>query len=210
LLPRNYVVVLIVALCACTTQHEPLNFENSPSTTTAQSSFGTESTVSLPPNISVDASTEQVPGDVVTQLRRDFAENQTYLKQCLLAPKLCDVTRITAPHSPWRSELTQIVHDYSVAHIRSLKDSGVVLVRIDTLNIVDTESAIINACTYDSMVLVDAGATDSTSDDIIFNDAVASYLSQWKLKLDKGKWKWFSWTSSKTKFNVDQCGFIKP
>jgi hypothetical protein len=60
------------------------------------------------------------------------------------------------------------------------------------------------------MVLVDAGATDSADDDIIFNNAVSSYLSTWVLKMDDGVWKFFSWSASMIKFNVDQCGFSKP
>jgi len=34
-------------------------------------------------------------------------------------------------------------------------------------------------------------------------------LSVWMLTLDNGVWKIYSWTTSMTKFNVDQCGFPK-
>jgi hypothetical protein len=102
------------------------------------------------------------------------------------------------------------VHDYSVANIHARIGSGVALVRIDSLSITDANNAIVNTCSYNSIVMVDGGATQSPLDDIIFNDAVASYLSVWTMTMDRGYWKTFSWTTRMTKFNVDQCGFTKP
>jgi hypothetical protein len=128
----------------------------------------------------------------------------------MVAPKNCDVTRISAPNSPYRADLTRRVRDYSVANIQARKGSGVALVHIDSLSIIDANHATVNTCSYNSIVMVDAGATDSSLDDIIFNDAIASYLSSWMLTLDNGVWKIHSWTTSMTKFNVDQCGFPKP
>jgi len=148
--------------------------------------------------------------DAITQLRSDFISNQRVFNICMLAPKKCVASRITVPDSPWRDYLNRLIRDYSAANIHSRKDSGVALVRIDSLSLVDNNTALVNACTYDSMVLVDAGATDSAADDIIFNDAVSSYLSTWVLKMDNGAWKFFSWSASMIKFNVDQCGFNKP
>jgi len=148
--------------------------------------------------------------DAITQLRNDFNSNQNIFNICMLAPKKCVASRITVPNSPWREYLNRLIRDYSAANIRSRKDSGVALVRIDSLSLVDSNTALVNACSYDSMVLVDAGATDSAADDIIFNDAVSSYLSTWVLKMDDGVWKFFSWSASMIKFNVDQCGFNKP
>jgi hypothetical protein len=101
------------------------------------------------------------------------------------------------------------VRDFSIANIHARTGSGVALIRIDSLSIIDVNNAIVNTCSYNSIVMVDGGATESPVDDIIFNDAVASYLSAWMLTLDNGVWKIHSWTTSMTKFNVDQCGFPK-
>ena len=149
------------------------------------------------------------PLDMVEQLRRDFTANDLYYHECMVAPKKCDVTRISAPNSPQRADLTRRVRDFSVANIHARTGSGVALIRIDSLSIIDANNAMVNTCSYNSIVMVDGGATDSPVDDIIFNDAVASYLSAWMLTLDNGVWKIYSWTTSMTKFNVDQCGFPK-
>ncbi len=149
------------------------------------------------------------PLDIVEQLRRDFTASDLYYHKCMVAPKKCDVTRISAPNSPQRADLTRRVRDFSVANIHARTGSGVALVRIDSLSIIDANNAMVNTCSYNSIVMVDGGATDSPVDDIIFNDAVASYLSAWMLTLDNGVWKIYSWTTSMTKFNVDQCGFPK-
>jgi hypothetical protein len=149
------------------------------------------------------------PLDMVEQLRRDFTANDLYYHECMVAPKKCDVTRISAPNSPQRADLIRRVRDFSVANIHARKGSGVALIRIDSLSIIDANNAMVNTCSYNSIVMVDGGATDSPVDDIIFNDAVASYLSAWMLTLDNGVWKIYSWTTSMTKFNIDQCGFPK-
>ncbi len=147
------------------------------------------------------------PLNMVEQLRRDFTANDLYYHECMVAPKRCDVTRISAPNSPQRTDLTRRVRDFSVANIHAHTGSGVALIRIDSLSIIDANNAMVNTCSYNSIVMVDGGATDSPVDDIIFNDVVASYLSAWMLTLDNGVWKIYSWTTSMTKFNVDQCGF---
>ena len=196
---------LLLGLCSCVTQGGVLQLDAgklvlSP---TGEMSMVMDSVPSIT-NTSIDA-----PLDMVEQLRKDFTANDLYYHQCMVAPKKCDVTRISAPNSPQRADLTRRVHDFSVANIHARTGSGVALIRIDSLSIIDANNAMVNTCSYNSIVMVDGGATDSADDDIIFNDAVASYLSVWMLTLDNGVWKIYSWTTSMTKFNVDQCGFPK-
>ncbi|TRZ71413.1 MAG: hypothetical protein D4R95_06935 [Actinobacteria bacterium] len=205
-------VPLAVVLCSCVVQlgvgdreETPLDFTK---VDTTQRTDTTDVVIDSVPSISNTA--PATSPDAITQLRNDFNSNQNIFNICMLAPKKCVASRITVPNSPWREYLNRLIRDYSAANIRSRKDSGVALVRIDSLSLVDSNTALVNACSYDSMVLVDAGATDSAADDIIFNDAVSSYLSTWVLKMDDGVWKFFSWSASMIKFNVDQCGFNKP
>jgi hypothetical protein len=196
---------LLIGLCACVTQGGVLELDSGK--------------VELPPTGDMSVVVDSIPTttivsidpplEMVERLRRDFIADDDYYHQCMVAPKNCDVTRISAPNSPHRADLTRRVHDYSVANIQASKGSGVALVRIDSLNIIDANHATVNTCSYNSIVMVDAGATESPLDDIIFNDAIASYLSSWMLTLDNGVWKIHSWTTSMTKFNVDQCGFPK-
>ena len=203
---RIYLFIpVLFGLCSCVTQGGVLQLDTgklvlSP---TGEMSMVMDSVPSTT-DTSIDA-----PLDMVEQLRRDFTANDLYYHQCMVAPKKCDVTRISAPNSPQRADLIRRVHDFSVANIHARTGSGVALIRIDSLSIIDARNAMVNTCSYNSIVMVDGGATDSPVDDIIFNDAVASYLSAWMLTLDNGVWKIYSWTTSMTKFNVDQCGFPK-
>ena len=196
---------LLIGLCACVTQGGVLELDSGKVELprTGDISVAIDS-IPTTTNVSIDP-----PLEMVERLRRDFIADDNYYHQCMVAPKNCDVTRISAPNSPHRADLTRRVHDYSVANIQASKGSGVALVRIDSLNIIDANHATVNTCSYNSIVMVDAGATESPLDDIIFNDAIASYLSSWMLTLDNGVWKIHSWTTSMTKFNVDQCGFPK-
>ena len=204
---KNWLLApLLIGLCACVTQGGALQLDTG---TVYLSPTGEMSAVidSVPTTTSVSI---DLPPDIVKQLRSDFIADDNYYHECMVAPKNCDVTRISAPNSPQRADLTRRVRDYSVANIQASKGSGVALVRIDSLSIIDANNAIVNTCSYNSIVMVDAGATPSPLDDIIFNDTIASYLSAWMLTLDNGVWKIHSWTTSMTKFNVDQCGFPKP
>ena len=197
---------LLLGLCACATQGVALQIDTG---TVVLSPTDDMSSVldSVPATTSA---TTHPPLDMVEQLRKDFTANDLYYHECMVAPKNCDVTRISAPNSKQRADLIKRVHDYSVANIHAQSGSGVALVRIDSLNIIDANNATVNTCSYNSIVMVDGGATQSPLDDIIFNDAVASYLSVWTMTMDRGYWKTVLRTTRMTKFNVDQCGFPKP
>ena len=201
----NLFIPVLFGLCSCVTQGGVLQLETGK---LVLSPTGDMSMVmdSVPSTVNASTDTHL---DMVEQLRRDFIANDLYYHECMVAPKQCDVTRISAPNSPQRADLTRRVRDFSVANIHARTGSGVALIRIDSLSIIDANNAMVNTCSYNSIVMVDGGATDSPVDDIIFNDAVASYLSAWMLTLDNGVWKIYSWTTSMTKFNVDQCGFPK-
>ena len=204
---KNWLLApLLIGLCACVTQGGALQLDTGTVQLSPTDEMSAEiDSVPTTTSVSIDP-----PPDIVKQLRSDFIADDNYYHECMVAPKNCDVTRISAPNSPQRADLTRRVRDYSVANIQASKGSGVALVRIDSLSIIDANNAIVNTCSYNSIVMVDAGATPSPLDDIIFNDTIASYLSAWMLTLDNGVWKIHSWTTSMTKFNVDQCGFPKP
>ena len=198
-------IPVLFGLCSCVTQGGVLQLDTGK---LVLSPTGEVSMVMDSVPTSTHAATD-TPLNMVEQLRRDFTANDLYYHECMVAPKRCDVTRISAPNSPQRADLTRRVRDFSVANIHARTDSGVALIRIDSLTIIDAGNAMVKTCSYNSIVMVDGGATESPIDDIIFNDAVASYLSAWMLTLDNGVWKISSWTTSMTKFNVDQCGFPK-
>ena len=205
-LSKRLFIPVLFGLCSCVTQGGVLQLDTGK---LVLSPTGEMSMVMDTVPSATQASTD-APLDIVEQLRKDFTANDLYYHQCMVAPKKCDVTRISAPNSPQRADLIKRVHDFSVANIHARTGSGVALIRIDSLSIIDANNAMVNTCSYNSIVMVDGGATDSPVDDIIFNDVVASYLSAWMLTLDNGVWKIYSWTTSMTKFNVDQCGFPKP
>ena len=204
-LKKSLFIPVLFGLCSCVTQGGVLQLDTGK---LVLSPTGEMNMVMDAVPSTTQTSTD-APLDMVEQLRRDFTANDLYYHECMVAPKKCDVTRISAPNSPQRADLIKRVHDFSVANIHARTGSGVALIRIDSLSIIDANNAMVNTCSYNSIVMVDGGATDSADDDIIFNDAVASYLSAWMLTLDNGVWKINSWTTSMTKFNVDQCGFPK-
>ena len=124
---KRLLVTVLFGLCSCVTQGGVLQLDTgklvlSPTGEMSMVMNAVPSTT----HTSIDA-----PLDMVEQLRRDFTANDLYYHECMVAPKKCDVTRISAPNSPQRTDLTRRVHDFSVANIHARTGSGVALIRID-------------------------------------------------------------------------------
>ena len=151
-------IPVLFGLCSCVTQGGVLQLDTGKLVLSPTGEVGMvmDSVPSIS-NTSIDA-----PLDMVEQLRRDFLANDLYYHQCMVAPKKCDVTRISAPNSPQRADLTRRVHDFSVANIHARTGSGVALIRIDSLSIIDANNAKVKTCSYNSIVMVDGGALTLT------------------------------------------------
>ena len=137
-------IPVLFGLCACVTQGGVLQLDTGK---LVLSPTGEMSMVMDSVPIATHASTD-APLDMVEQLRRDFTANDLYYHKCMVAPKRCDVTRITSPNSPQRTDLIKRVRDYSAANIHARTGSGVALVRIDSLTIIDAGNAMVKTCSY--------------------------------------------------------------
>ena len=128
---------LLFGLCSCVTQGGVLQLDTGKLVLSPMGEMGmVMDSVPAITHASTDA-----PLDMVDQLRRDFKANDLYYHECMVVPKRCDVTRISAPNSPRRADLTRRVRDFSVANIHARTDSGVALIRIDSLTIIDASVA---------------------------------------------------------------------
>jgi hypothetical protein len=109
--------------------------------------------------------------------------------------------------SPLFNSLTEIMNERIVGNLYTRRDAGKLRVRIESVEIIDTNHATVHTCIFDSVVLFDSGQIDGAADDIVFDDSVISAFMEWSVQLDHGTWKWVSSTATQRKIGGDICGF---
>lgn len=80
--------------------------------------------------------------------------------------------------------------------------------RIDDINLTSSISAVVHTCIFDSLVVFDLGQSNSTRDDIVFDDDVISGHTAWSIILDDGNWKWSDAIGTDSNYGRDICEFI--
>lgn len=93
------------------------------------------------------------------------------------------------------------------ANLATRSGAGKFRFRIDSIDVISPSSAVVHTCIFDSLVVFDSGQSDSTRDDIVFDDDVISGHTAWQVVVDDGKWKWSDATSIDTNYGKDICGF---
>jgi hypothetical protein len=109
--------------------------------------------------------------------------------------------------SPLFNSLTEIMNERIVGNLYTRRDAGKLRVRIESVEIIDTNRATVHTCIFDSVVLFDSGQIDGAADDIVFDDSVISAFMVWNVQLNNGTWKWVSSTATQRKIGGDICGF---
>ena len=122
-------------------------------------------------------------------------------------PKSGPINKMAVKGSPLHSSLTEIMNERIVGDLYTRSDAGKLRVRIESVEIIDTNRAIVHTCIFDSVVLFDSGQIDGAADDIVFDDSVISAFMVWNVQLDNGTWKWVSSTATQRKIGGDICGF---
>jgi hypothetical protein len=114
---------------------------------------------------------------------------------------------MTVKGSPLHNSLTEIMNERVVGSLYTRSDAGKLRVRIESVEIIDTNRATVHTCIFDSVVLFDSGQIDGAADDIVFDDSVISAFMVWNVQLSNGLWKWVSSTATQRKIGGDICGF---
>lgn len=137
----------------------------------------------------------------------DFVENTNIMLQCGRTPKICPIARITAPDTGYRVYMIEKIKIRVEANLATRPGAGKYKIRIDSIEKIGTTSALVHTCLFDSLVVFDSGQSNTTRDDIIFDDDVVSTHTTWTLYLDEGRWKWAGSTPHDATSWEDICGF---
>lgn len=141
------------------------------------------------------------------QIAADFTQLINLRIECGRRPNSCPIDQLTAPESTYRSYLTALMDIRIGANLATRTGFGKFRFRIESIDIISSVSAIVHTCIFDSLVVFDSGQSDSTRDDIVFDDDVISGRTEWQVVVDDGKWKWSDATSTGTNYGEDICGF---
>jgi hypothetical protein len=141
----------------------------------------------------------------------DFAAAIAERARCGQMPERCAIDWLTATGSEYRSFLTRLMKERAQAGIRALPGIGEFRYRIESIETTDIDRAVVHTCSLDSVVLFDIGhsfgTTESTTNPIIFDDAVVSARTRWELAYESNRWKWVSARGMQTNMEKDICGF---
>lgn len=141
------------------------------------------------------------------QIAAEFTHLVNLRVQCGRRPVTCPISRMTAPESKYRRYLTALMNIRTEANLATRSGAGKFRFRIDSIDVISPSSAVVHTCIFDSLVVFDSGQSDSTRDDIVFDDDVISGHTAWQVVVDDGKWKWSDATSTDTNYGKDICGF---
>ena len=199
---RNALPAVVLAT-SCASPSDELTFTTTTSTLTT-SNMSTTTTIS--PSERVESVVVNNT-EIVNRVVRDFSRIYEQRAQCGRIPEQCPIDEMTVRGSPLHNSLTEIMNERVVGSLYTRSDAGKLRVRIESVEIVDTNRATVHTCIFDSVVLFDSGQIDGAADDIVFDDSVISAFMVWNVQLSNGLWKWVSSTATQRKIGGDICGF---
>lgn len=193
----------VVLATSCTTPSNELTFITTASTLPASNKLTTTTIAASERVESVVVSNL----DTINRVVRDFSRIYEERAQCGRTPEQCPINKMAVKGSPLHSSLTEIMNERIVGNLYTRSDAGKLRVRIESVEIIDTNRATVHTCIFDSVVLFDFGQIDGAADDIVFDDSVISAFMVWNVQFDNGTWKWLSSTATQRKIGGDICGF---
>jgi len=204
----NFLIVcLVVSASSCARQSDSLIFNDAEFTTRAKAT----ATEAKSPGTSAPAPQTSAPLQQgfggLQEIADDFVENTNIMLQCGRTPKDCPIAKITAPDTGYRVYMIEIIKMRVESNLATRPGAGKYKIRIDSIEKIGTTSALVHTCLFDSLVVFDSGQSDTTRDDIIFDDDVVSTHTTWTLYLDEGRWKWAGSTPHDATSWKDICGF---
>jgi len=140
------------------------------------------------------------------QIAIEFGQLIDIRLACGRQPTTCPITQLTAPDSRYRNYLDNLMKMRAEANLATRADAGTFRFRIDRIEVTGQSSAVVHTCIFDSLVVFDSGQSDSTRDDIVFDDDVISGHTEWRMVIDDDAWKWSDATGSDTTYGEDICG----
>ena len=204
-LPRVMLLVLVLVPIACGQRSTDLVFESIRNIGTVGSSA--EPTELSTPVHAPSSSTPREPS-TTQQITLEFSRLINLRLQCGRNPVTCPVDQLTAPGSKYRKYLTALMELRTNSNLATRFGAGKFRFRIESIDVSSPSSAVVHTCIFDSLVVFDSGQSNSTRDDIVFDDDVISGHTAWQIVENDGKWKWSDATGTDSIFGKDICGFV--
>ncbi len=198
-------LALVVALSGCSRPTNELSLRADLEPVITESSDQQFPTPVSTPTPNGPASNETTTTELIAT---EFAQLIQIRLQCGRKPESCPIAQLTAPESTYRRYLMALMKFRADSKLATRAGAGIFRFRIDKINMTSSFSAVVHTCIFDSLVVFDLGQSDSTRDDVIFDDDVISGHTAWQIILDGGDWKWSDAVGADSTYGRDVCEFF--
>lgn len=193
-------LALVVTVSDCGRQSNELVLDSLPGLAIPR--FPAEETITPVPTIAAPHGMS-----ATQQITAEFTQLINVRIQCGRRPVSCPVDQLAASESKYHKYLTTLMKFRTEANLATRPGAGKFRFRIDSIDLIGSFSAVVHTCIFDSLVVFDSGQSDSTRDDIVFDDDVISGHTAWQVVVDDGEWKWSDATSIDANYGKDICRF---
>lgn len=197
-------LALVVALSGCNRPSDELSLLPDLELAIAESTaaqFPTPNSAQIPNSFALNEKT------TTELISIEFAKLIQIRLQCGRKPESCPIARLAVPESRYHRYLVALMKFRTDAKLATRAGVGIFRIRIDNINLTSSYSAVVHTCIFDSLVVFDSGQSDSTRDDIVFDDDVISGHTAWQIILDGGDWKWSDAIGTDSTYGKDICDF---
>ena len=125
---------------------------------------------------------------------------------CNIDPGGCDFAAIALPGSPYDEFNRKVMAFRLENNLRAVQGVGEFQVRVEAQDF-DDDVSYVTACSLDSIVLFDVGASAGREDDIIFDDSVVSQRVRWQMRRTGAQWRIVAGEELGKLTGEDMCGF---
>jgi hypothetical protein len=158
-----------------------------PTTTPETTAPSTDPPVTDPPPTDAPPTTLDAAA-LEQQIRADFERTWSAYFECVYEPAACQFAAINVVGGPLDDALRQTVDELITNNLRAARDSGPIGLRIESVTVLSSTRADLQACLTDGAVLLDIQDPANPSDDIVMNDALNSYRNVYRMQLVDGRW----------------------
>jgi hypothetical protein len=169
-----------------------------PTTTSAPASTTEPTASTTPPSTTTD--------DVIAQIEADFRRGWEAFIDCAAFPSECDSTAIAKPGSDAALLIEEEMASLARAGFRARLDTGPRELVFEETFLSGENQASITTCIIDGTWLVDPRNDDDPTNDIIVNDELNSYRTEWLLENVGGAWLRIAGKRIGVFPNQDFCG----
>jgi hypothetical protein len=213
MITRRFVLVLVAGLASCSSGGSstpgPVTLDLSPLVTvpvTPADPTVPETTIAATTTTTTELLVTTTTIDPKAEVEAAYLATVEVREACNFDPVSCAYDKISVPGSPSDLLNRDTMKTRIDSNLRAVEGFGFQQTRVDGV-VIGGDVAFVTTCSYDSVVIFAVGDPTNPVDDIVYNDAVTSRISQWEMRRTEGIWVRYEGTGLEKLTGGDLCGF---